>query len=256
MFPDDPGCAAAELRVGLAGQVRPCLDVGVRPRQHALPRRLRAVAEDQRARHPVPDGAHRPRRPLGARVAALLLSSPWLDSVRPGRRGRRRPGRFPRLRPRRRPLRAAPRRAAGAAGGAAARPPDHLHQRFARSRAADRRAARPRRSVRGRLRHRRLRAVVQAVAARLRGVLRSLRRRSRLRRDVRGPRQEPARRQGARHDDDAGRARADARDERETVDAEGRDAAHVDFVTDDLAGFLEQVNDQLVARQAPPLAAE
>ena len=49
---------------------------------------------------------------------------------------------------------------------------------------------------------------------------------------------------------------AEARDERETVDAEGRDAAYVDFVTDDLAGFLERVNDQLVAGQAPPLAAE
>ena len=50
--------------------------------------------------------------------------------------------------------------------------------------------------------------------------------------------------------------RADQRDERDAVDGEGRDAAHVDFITDDLAGFLERVNDRLAARRARPLAAE
>jgi putative hydrolase of the HAD superfamily len=48
--------------------------------------------------------------------------------------------------------------------------------------------------------------------------------------------------------------RAGQRDERDAADGEGRDAAHVDFVTDDLAGFLERVNDRLAAPRA--LAAE
>ncbi len=46
------------------------------------------------------------------------------------------------------------------------------------------------------------------------------------------------------------------RDERDAADGEGRDAGHVDFVTDDLAGFLEQVNDRLAAPRARALAAE
>ena len=50
--------------------------------------------------------------------------------------------------------------------------------------------------------------------------------------------------------------RAGQRDERDAADGEGRDAAHIDFVTDDLAGFLERVNDRLAAREAQPLAAE
>ncbi len=45
-------------------------------------------------------------------------------------------------------------------------------------------------------------------------------------------------------------------DEREAADGEGGEGAHIDFVTDDLAGFLERINDQLAARQTPPLAAE
>jgi putative hydrolase of the HAD superfamily len=50
-------------------------------------------------------------------------------------------------------------------------------------------------------------------------------------------------------------------DERQAADREGGDSAHIDFVTDDLAGFLERINDQLAARQIfdrqpPPLAAE
>jgi putative hydrolase of the HAD superfamily len=49
---------------------------------------------------------------------------------------------------------------------------------------------------------------------------------------------------------------AGASDEREAVDGEGRDAAHIDFVTEDLAGFLGQINAQLAAREAQPLAAE
>jgi len=48
--------------------------------------------------------------------------------------------------------------------------------------------------------------------------------------------------------------RAGQRDERDAADGEGRDAAHVDFVTDDLAGFLERGNDRLAAPRA--LAAE
>jgi putative hydrolase of the HAD superfamily len=50
--------------------------------------------------------------------------------------------------------------------------------------------------------------------------------------------------------------RADQRDERDAVDDEGRDAGHVDFVTDDLAGFLERVNNRLAAPRARALAAE
>jgi len=50
--------------------------------------------------------------------------------------------------------------------------------------------------------------------------------------------------------------RAGQRDERDAADCEGRDAAHVDFVTDDLAAFLEQVNARLAAPSAEPLAAE
>jgi putative hydrolase of the HAD superfamily len=46
------------------------------------------------------------------------------------------------------------------------------------------------------------------------------------------------------------------RDERDAADGEGRDAGHVDFVTDDLAGFLERVNDRLAAPRVRALAAE
>ena len=50
--------------------------------------------------------------------------------------------------------------------------------------------------------------------------------------------------------------RAGQRDDRDAADGEGRGAGYVDFVTDDLAGFLEQVNDRLAAPRARPLAAE
>ena len=50
--------------------------------------------------------------------------------------------------------------------------------------------------------------------------------------------------------------RAGQRDDRDAADGEGRDAGHVDFVTDDLAGFLERVNDRLAAPRARALAAE
>ena len=46
------------------------------------------------------------------------------------------------------------------------------------------------------------------------------------------------------------------RDERDAADGEGRGADYVDFVTDDLAGFLAQVNDRLAAPRARALAAE
>jgi putative hydrolase of the HAD superfamily len=46
-------------------------------------------------------------------------------------------------------------------------------------------------------------------------------------------------------------------DHREAHDRGGFDAEHVDFVTDDLAGFLALVNAQLAAaREAPSLAAK
>ena len=41
--------------------------------------------------------------------------------------------------------------------------------------------------------------------------------------------------------------RAGQRDDRDAADGEGRGAGYVDFVTDDLAGFLERVNDRLAA---------
>jgi putative hydrolase of the HAD superfamily len=50
--------------------------------------------------------------------------------------------------------------------------------------------------------------------------------------------------------------RAGQRDDRDAADREGRGADYVDFVTDDLAGFLERVNDQLAAAPAQALAAE
>jgi putative hydrolase of the HAD superfamily len=50
--------------------------------------------------------------------------------------------------------------------------------------------------------------------------------------------------------------RAGQRDDRDAADGEGSGAGYVDFVTDDLAGFLEQVNDRLAARPALTLAAE
>ena len=40
------------------------------------------------------------------------------------------------------------------------------------------------------------------------------------------------------------------RDERDAADSEGRSADYVDFVTDDLAGFLERVNARLAAPRA------
>jgi putative hydrolase of the HAD superfamily len=46
------------------------------------------------------------------------------------------------------------------------------------------------------------------------------------------------------------------RDDRDAADGEGRGADYVDFVTDDLAGFLEQINDRLAAPRARALAAE
>jgi len=45
-------------------------------------------------------------------------------------------------------------------------------------------------------------------------------------------------------------------DERDAVDREDRDIDGIDFVTDDLAGFLARVNDQLEARRVTDLAAE
>ena len=50
--------------------------------------------------------------------------------------------------------------------------------------------------------------------------------------------------------------RIDQRDDRDAADSEGRGAGYVDFVTDDLAGFLERVNDRLAAPRARALAAE
>jgi putative hydrolase of the HAD superfamily len=50
--------------------------------------------------------------------------------------------------------------------------------------------------------------------------------------------------------------RAGQRDDRDAADGEGRGAGHIDFITDDLAGFLERVNDRLAAPRARPLAAE
>jgi putative hydrolase of the HAD superfamily len=50
--------------------------------------------------------------------------------------------------------------------------------------------------------------------------------------------------------------RAGQRDERDAADGEGRDAAYVDFVTDDLSGFLAEINDRLAASRARRLAAE
>ena len=46
------------------------------------------------------------------------------------------------------------------------------------------------------------------------------------------------------------------RDERDAADGEGRDAGYVDFVTDDLAGFLERINDRLAAPRPRAQAAE
>ena len=45
-------------------------------------------------------------------------------------------------------------------------------------------------------------------------------------------------------------------DERDAADVEGRDGGHIDFVTDDLGGFLQRVNDRLAAPDAKALAAE
>jgi len=50
--------------------------------------------------------------------------------------------------------------------------------------------------------------------------------------------------------------RAGQRDDRDAADREGSGAGYVDFVTDDLAGFLERVNDRLVASRPQALAAE
>jgi putative hydrolase of the HAD superfamily len=50
--------------------------------------------------------------------------------------------------------------------------------------------------------------------------------------------------------------RAGQRDDRDAADGEGSDAGYVDFVTDDLAGFLARVNDRLAAARARALAAE
>jgi hypothetical protein len=50
--------------------------------------------------------------------------------------------------------------------------------------------------------------------------------------------------------------RADQRDDRDAADGEGSGAGYVDFVTDDLAGFLRRVNDRLVASRPQALAAE
>ena len=50
--------------------------------------------------------------------------------------------------------------------------------------------------------------------------------------------------------------RAGQRDDRDAADSEGSCAGYVDFVTDDLAGFLERVNDQRAAPGARALAAE
>ena len=49
---------------------------------------------------------------------------------------------------------------------------------------------------------------------------------------------------------------AGASDEREAVDGEGGDGAHIDFVTDDLAGFLERINAGSRRATPQPLAAE
>ena len=79
----------------------------------------------------------------------------------------------------------------------------------------------------------------------------------RARGDVRGHRQEPRRRRKAR-----GMTtmlvtpRAGQRDDREPPTAKGPAPGYVDFVTDDLAGFLGSVNDRLAAPRARPLAAE
>ena len=50
--------------------------------------------------------------------------------------------------------------------------------------------------------------------------------------------------------------RAGQRDDRDAADGEGSGADYVDFVTDDLAGFLGRVNDRLAAPRARALAAE
>ena len=65
------------------------------------------------------------------------------------------------------------------------------------------------------------------------------RRRCRQGGDVRGPRPQPRRPPCARHDHGAGGAAEELWVAREGWELEGRDAAHVDYVTDDLAGFLE-----------------
>jgi putative hydrolase of the HAD superfamily len=46
------------------------------------------------------------------------------------------------------------------------------------------------------------------------------------------------------------------RDDRDAADGEGSGAGYVDFVTDDLAGFLQRINDRLAAPRARALAAE
>ena len=43
-------------------------------------------------------------------------------------------------------------------------------------------------------------------------------------------------------------------DQREASDRDGREAAHVDFVTDDLVGFLAQINAALAAARSSPAA--
>jgi len=45
-------------------------------------------------------------------------------------------------------------------------------------------------------------------------------------------------------------------DDRDAADREGSGAGYVDFVTDDLAGFLRRVNDRLAASRPQALAAE
>ena len=50
--------------------------------------------------------------------------------------------------------------------------------------------------------------------------------------------------------------RAGQRDDRDAADGEGRGADYIDFVTDDLGAFLEQVNDRLAAPRPRALAAE